>query len=174
MRTLAALLALPSMAFLHCTGAGAGEPAPASTCTAPVHHEFDFWIGDWVVTEKGQPAGTNRVDRLLDGCALFENWVGVDGSRGHSLNFYDRRRDLWQQTWVDASPSALNLTGHFKSGRMVLTGQSVDIKTHKPRVDRITWTPNADGTVRQLWDMSLDGGRTWTVAFDGLYARKSP
>jgi hypothetical protein len=170
MKTLALLIALPAMAVLH--SADAGETAPASTCTAAVHHEFDFWIGDWVVTEKGQPAGTNHVDRLLEGCALFENWVGIDGSRGHSLNFYDRRRDLWQETWVDASPSALNLTGHFSAGHMVLTGQSVDIKTHKPRVDRITWTPNADGTVRQLWDLSLDGGRTWKVAFDGLYTRK--
>lgn len=172
MKSLVALLALPSLAFLHC--AGAAEPAPAAPCTASVHHEFDFWIGDWVVTEKGQPAGTNRVDRLLDGCALFENWVGLDGSRGHSLNFYDRRRDLWQQTWVDASPGVLNLTGHFSAGRMVLTGTSNDPKSHKPRVDRITWTPNADGTVRQLWEMSLDGSRTWKVAFDGLYTRKAP
>jgi hypothetical protein len=24
--------------------------------------------------------------------------------------------------------------------------------------------------VRQLWESSSDGGRTWTVAFDGIYA----
>ena len=37
---------------------------------------------------------------------------------------------------------------------------------------RITWTPNADATVRQLWETSEDGGKTWSVAFDGRYVRR--
>ena len=37
-------------------------------------------------------------------------------------------------------------------------------------MQRITWSKNADGTVRQLWESSTDGGTTWTVAFDGTYA----
>ncbi len=170
MKLLSALLAVLPAAFLQGTVAGESDkPAP---CAASVHHEFDFWIGEWSVTENGWPAGTNRIDRLLDGCALFENWVGVEGSRGHSLTVYDRKRDLWQQTWVDASPGVLNLTGHFTDGHMVLSGKSNDPKTHKQRLDRITWTPNADGTLRQLWDQSLDGGRSWTIVFDGIYSRK--
>ena len=40
-------------------------------------------------------------------------------------------------------------------------------------LNRITWTPNKDGTVRQLWEASTDQGKTWQVAFDGLYRRKS-
>jgi hypothetical protein len=35
---------------------------------------------------------------------------------------------------------------------------------------RITWTPNADGTVRQLWE-SADAKGQWTVAFDGKYIK---
>jgi hypothetical protein len=31
-------------------------------------------------------------------------------------------------------------------------------------------TPNADGSVRQLWETSRDG-QTWSVLFDGLYTR---
>jgi hypothetical protein len=171
MRILPALLALLGVAAIP--GARAAAGAATTPCSAAVHHQFDFWIGDWVVTEKGKPAGTNHIDRLLDGCALFENWVGAGGGRGHSLNFYDRQREQWQQTWVDSSPGALNLTGHFSGGRMVLSGASSDPKTHKQRVDRISWTPNPDGTVRQLWDMSLDGGKSWQVVFDGLYTRKA-
>ena len=172
MKLSSALLVLLPAVLLQSTPASESDkPAP---CAATVHHEFDFWIGAWSVTENGKPAGTNRIDRLLDGCALFENWVGVDGSRGHSLNFYDRGRDQWQQTWVDASPGVLNLTGHFSDGRMALSGKSNDPKTHKQRSDRITWTPNGDGTVRQLWDQSLDGGKNWKVVFDGIYTRTSP
>ena len=168
------------VAVLHTAGA-AETPAPASApaagaapCIAHIYHQFDFWIGNWSVTEKGKPAGSNRIDRLLDGCALLENWVGVDGSRGHSLNFYDRGRGVWQQTWIDNAAGALNLTGQFKDGHMVLSGMSIDAKTHAQRIDRITWTPNPDGTVRQLWDQSPDTGRTWKVLFDGLYAHKMP
>ena len=36
---------------------------------------------------------------------------------------------------------------------------------------RITWTPNDDGTVRQVWNVSTDGGATWKVVFDGTYTR---
>ncbi len=150
----------------------AGTSAVPPPCSAAVHHQFDFWIGDWTVTEHGKPAGTNRIEQLLDGCALFENWVGAGGGRGHSLNFYDRGRGQWQQTWVDGSGGSLNLAGQFTAGHMVLSGKSIDRKTNKPKLDRITWTPNTNGTVRQLWDVSLDDGKTWTVSFDGLYSRK--
>lgn len=169
MRLYAPMLLLASCLPL----AADAEPAPApSACSAAVHHQFDFWVGDWSVTEHGRPAGTNRIERKLDGCALLENWVGAGGGRGHSLNFYDPARGVWQQTWVDATAGSLNLTGQFTGGRMVLTGKRVDPKTHQPQIDRITWTPNADGTVRQLWDVSHDDGKTWTVNFDGLYKRQ--
>lgn len=38
---------------------------------------------------------------------------------------------------------------------------------------RITFTPRPDGTVRQYWEVSRDGGQTWTGNFDGLYVRKA-
>ena len=41
-----------------------------------------------------------------------------------------------------------------------------------PVVQRISWTPEPDGRVRQMWQQSRDGGKTWTVAFDGWYRRK--
>lgn len=37
---------------------------------------------------------------------------------------------------------------------------------------RVTWTPQPDGRVRQLWESSSDGSKTRTVVFDGLYARQ--
>jgi len=36
---------------------------------------------------------------------------------------------------------------------------------------RITWTPQAGGHVRQLWEASDDSGKTWRVEFDGRYVR---
>ena len=40
-------------------------------------------------------------------------------------------------------------------------------------MNEITWTRGADGTVRQLWRVTKDGGKTWTTAFDGKYVRSS-
>jgi hypothetical protein len=56
---------------------------------------------------------------------------------------------------------------------MVLAGDAFDADApgHTAR-QRVTWTPQPDGRVRQLWESSSDGGRTWTVVFDGLYARQ--
>jgi hypothetical protein len=39
-------------------------------------------------------------------------------------------------------------------------------------VQRISWTRLEDGRVRQLWEATTDGGKTWTIAFDGLYKRR--
>ena len=39
-------------------------------------------------------------------------------------------------------------------------------------MQRITWERLPDGRVRQLWESSKDGGTTWTVAFDGYYAKR--
>ena len=147
-----------------------GAPAPAAgrACDAPVYRQFDFWLGRWIVTEQGKPAGTNRIDRLLDGCALLENWVGAGASRGHSLTFYDVKRALWQQTWIDNSGAAVYLTGHFEHGQMVLSGESVDPRSHAKMIDRIAWTPHSDGSVLLVWDRSLNAGQTWKIIFDGV------
>jgi hypothetical protein len=36
---------------------------------------------------------------------------------------------------------------------------------------RITWSQEPEGRLRQLWESSKDGGRTWTTVFDGIYAK---
>jgi hypothetical protein len=37
---------------------------------------------------------------------------------------------------------------------------------------RLSFRANPDGTVRQLWETSADGGTTWTTSFDGLYTKR--
>lgn len=152
-------------------GAEQSSPVLSSSCSAPEYRQFDFWIGAWDVSERGKASGVNRIERILDGCALLESWSGVSGYRGNSLNFYDASRQRWHQTWTDTSGLALSLDGEFVSGSMVLAGTRFDPKKQQTIHDRITWTPNADGTVRQLWE-TADDGKSWSVIFDGLYSRK--
>jgi hypothetical protein len=138
-------------------------------CTSGAYRQFDFWLGSWNVTEKGKVAGTNRIESILGGCALYENWLGANGLRGNSINFYDAPRGVWHQTWIDHTGSALTLEGRFANGAMRLEGQRPGAKPGEIQLHRITWTPLPDGKVRQLWESSTDGGKTWTKAFDGLY-----
>ena len=72
--------------------ASAAPSAPAPVCDSAEYRQFDFWIGTWNVTEGGQPAGQNAIEPDLKHCALFESWRSISGSRGRSINFYDRDR----------------------------------------------------------------------------------
>jgi len=151
------------------TGSAGADEKPKAACSDPTMHQFDFWIGRWQVTANGKPAGTNFIERILDGCALLENWTGAKGGAGKSLNYYDQSDGLWHQTWVDRAGGALNLAGKFADGAMRLEGERLATKQLPATRHRITWTPLPAGNVRQLWESSPSGKDEWTVQFDGLY-----
>lgn len=139
-------------------------------CAAAEYHQFDFWLGNWEVRNPdGEVVGTNRVTRILDGCAIMEHWQGAKGPPGQSVNMYDVRRHVWHQTWVSEAGYMLLLEGGLRDKAMVLEGKRPTRDGKGDIIDRITWTPNADGTVRQFWQISKDGGKSWEAAFDGLY-----
>lgn len=164
--TFAALMLSLALLFGHATAVA--QPAPKTDCSATEFRQFDFWLGSWRVTSQGKPAGTSRIESAMKGCAVIEHWSSAGGGLGTSLNFYDRRTKTWSQAWIDEGGNALHLKGGLVDGRMVL--QSAPQDTPKgPVVQRITWSREPDGSVRQLWESSSDGGRTWTVAFDGSY-----
>src|SRR5207248_7458697 len=139
----------------------ANEKSPP--CVAAQYRQFDFWQGDWDVRDaSGKIVGRNRIVALHGGCALQESWIGEGGVSGTSLNIYDNDRKRWHQTWVDSSGGLLQLDGGIVNGAMVLRGKSSSAESpSKPTLQRITWTPQRDGRVRQLWESSSDTGKTW-------------
>ncbi|MFW6084212.1 MAG: hypothetical protein ACODAA_03270 [Gemmatimonadota bacterium] len=148
----------------------ATEP-PSVRCDAPEYRQFDFWVGEWEVRNPaGDLVGRNTIERILGGCALHESWTGTNGSTGESFNIYDARTGLWHQTWVDNSGRLLELDGGLEAGEMVLRGE-LETSDGGTTGQRITWTPADDGSVRQFWERSTDGGVTWTTIFDGTYRR---
>ena len=143
--------------------------ALAPVCASPEYHQFDFWVGDWTVTApNGKVVGTNTIDRPLGSCVLQEHWIGAGGTHGSSFNIYDAARKLWHQTWVDDHGTLLLLDGAYADGKMTLSGGTSTI-------NRITWEQKGSkpDRVRQLWETSTDGGKTWQTSFDGLYTRKT-
>jgi hypothetical protein len=131
----------------------ASSISQAIPCAAPENRQFDFWVGDWQVHKPdGSFAGMNRVTLEYGGCVVHEHYATGRGYTGESLNTYDATRKVWHQTWVDDSGLLLTLDG-------ALTKQ------------RITWSPNPDGSVRQLWE-SADSKGAWIVVFDGRYTKR--
>ncbi len=159
----------------HASTAVVAPPPPASPapqCSTVQHRQFDFWVGTWTVaTPDGRAAGTNRIERVLGGCALVEHWSGAGGSRGTSLNYWDAAERAWFQSWIDNQGQPLRLRGGLRDGRMVLEAESAD--SGRIVVQRIGWTPLGGDRVRQHWERSDDGGRTWVTVFDGLYTRET-
>ena len=167
---LCTLIPLPAAAPAQPATTPTAGPKP---CTASEYRQFDFWIGEWEVrTPAGRLAGTNRIEKILGGCALRESWRGARGSSGTSLNAWNPGRRRWHQTWVDDDGLLLEIDGGLREGRMVLEGETVS-KDGARTGQRITWSPMPAGRVRQLWEQSTGGGGTWKVAFEGIYSRKS-
>lgn len=151
---------------------GAQAPQPRKKpCTEAEHRQFDFWVGQWEVEADGKVAGTNAIASTLGGCVVHERWQGAGGLSGESFNFYDAQARAWRQLWVDNAGGHLDLKGGIRDGRMVLEGMTGPAEAQV--TNRITWTPNPDGSVRQLWEVSKDG-QTFKAIFDGLYKRKAP
>jgi hypothetical protein len=151
--------------------AGAQEKASSPPCTSHEFSQFDFWIGAWRVTdEEGAYQGTNRIEKILDGCALQENWTGAGGMTGRSFNIYSKGRGSWHQTWVDSTGTLLLLDGGIENGRMVLRGEGPG-RDGGAVEHEISWQSLEDGRVRQVWRVSSDGASTWKQVFVGLYNR---
>jgi len=162
---------LIGLAFASVVSPPCAPAMAAPACEATAHRAFDFWLGEWQVrTPDGKLAGVNRISREYDGCVLHEHYDTDRGYSGESLNMYDAGRKTWHQTWVDTSGTLLVLEGGVRNGSMILEGQTVGADAQITK-HRITWTPNADGSVRQLWE-STDAKGQWSIAFDGQYRRK--
>jgi len=142
------------------TGGIPTAPAQSPGCAASEYREFDFWEGDWNIG-----GATNFLRSLVGGCILEENWSS--GSEdGTSFNMYDARSGLWTQVWRDTNDFTLVIYGGLVGDKMVMSG------TRLNSLQRITWTPNSDGTVRQLGETSGDNGQSWTTSYDLTYVKQ--
>ncbi len=175
LRNLLATLALLASPFAQAQQApAAAVKTPPSACAGSEHHQFDFWIGDWIVS--GGPdgkthQGNNTIKRVSSGCALLEHWRNPSGGEGMSLNAYDAGKREWTQFWIGADGVILRLHGGLQGGAMVMRGELPKAGGGGVQLQRITWTPKDDGSVEQRWDVSDDDGKSWSVSFLGIYRR---
>lgn len=137
-------------------------------CSAPAYHQFDFWIGNWdgFNLESHKLEAHLRVNTILEGCVIHEDYQDVHGHKGESFSIYDAPSKRWHQTWVTNRGELLLLDGEFKNGEMVLSGY--DLENGSRNEIRGTWKLETGG-VRETAVRSRNGGKAWEPWFDLIF-----
>jgi hypothetical protein len=155
----------------------APTPPPPIDCSDADHSAFNFWVGEWDVSQTGTDGVVARstISSTAGGCAIEEDYhqsVGPGGVattyHGVSFSTFDARRGgVWRQFYMDSTGAVTVFEGGVEDGAMVM---------HAPgragAVQRMTISPLADGSVRQLGESTRDGGTTWTAGYDFTYRRR--
>jgi hypothetical protein len=143
----------------------------ASTCAAAEYHQFDFWIGDWAVTDTDTGALVSHVavKPIQGNCGIREQYFSTRGKTGESMSMYNQQRCGWSQTWLSSSGEIVQIAGTAKNGAMRLSGWMSG--SSPPLRVRGIWSVIPDG-VREVGEKSTDG-RKWRPWFD-LRFRRAP
>jgi len=142
--------------------------AAPKPCDSAPHRAFDFWLDQWkVTTTNDNVVRKNNISLINDGCTLLEEYSTPSLYQGKSLTMYDSQRKQWHQTWTDNSGLILLLSGQYSNNVMTMQGET--IQNGILTMNKITWTNNLDGTVRQHWQSKASNEKNWKTIFDGLY-----
>jgi hypothetical protein len=151
-------MVLARLAVLSCLAASLGAFAQATGCNSPESKQLDFWIGDWDLTYGDGGKGRNRVTKILDGCAILEEFSGAPGVPldGRSFSMFDRASGRWKQTWVDNAGAYLDFVGSTDGGNPVFSREAVARDGRKFLQRMIFVDVKTDGFT-WLWQRSDDG-----------------
>ncbi|HKQ50774.1 MAG TPA: hypothetical protein VJT74_00295 [Pyrinomonadaceae bacterium] len=149
--------------------APAQRPNPCAV--KPEYRQFDFWVGEWDVTDKGQKMATSSIQRIVNDCIIFENYFQADGYTGKSFSFFDGALGKWRQTWVDSAGNVGEFLGQYKENAMRFEGETHRADGQKILRRMTLFNLGAD-RVRQYSERSLDGGKTWESNYDFIYVRR--
>ena len=178
----ATLSADPNLATLH------GDPRFEKAVAQAKHNaqpcvdtkenrRLDFWLGEWDVstTQGGVPAGTSKIELILENCVVQENWKSANSPySGKSYNIYDAALKRWEQYWVDNVGGNIFFHGELaKDGVMDYWTDDIP-QSGGPALRRhLQFIPMGPDKVRQFSRGSTDGGKTWNVEYDFTYVRKA-
>ncbi|MEM1409036.1 MAG: hypothetical protein AAGG59_19785, partial [Bacteroidota bacterium] len=141
--------------------------------SASDYRHFDFWLGTWDVFASGRKAGVNVISMAEGGCAIHENYTTAGNYSGQSINYYDPIDEKWHQHWVGSGGDVYNYLETKRDTGMLQFESKFMGPGGQIGLSRLTFTLNDDGTVRQLFESSVDDGKTWSTAFDGLYKKQN-
>jgi hypothetical protein len=136
---------------------------------------FDFWVGNWDLTWTNAQGkiekGNNRVEKILDGTVIQENFSFATGVfKGISISVYNVAKGTWHQAWADSQGTYYDFEGDvvenkriFKTRVREQNGQKIIQRMvfYDIKADSLTWD----------WELSRDGGVTWQLQWRINYVR---
>jgi hypothetical protein len=149
------------------------QPPAAANCSDAEKRQLDFWVGHWDVSVTGQAnaIASSDIQALPGGCGISEHYdspAAPGGEyQGWSYSGYDRRDGQWHQMYLDSHGNVTWYTGRRVDKSMVFTAPG-----RAGALQRMSYIPAADGSVRQVGEISTDSGATWQPGYDYTYRRK--
>lgn len=147
-----------------------------SNCDCIECHQFDFWIGSWNASWQDSSgndySGSNTINKILDGCVIAENFDGNPGINftGKSFSVYNKRKKIWEQTWVDSQGSYMLFTGGMNDNKMIL---SREVETKKGIVQQqMIFYKITEKSFDWNWEVSIDNGKNWQLNWLIHYTKK--
>ncbi len=140
-------------------------------CSDLAAERFDFWLGEWELTWADGGHGRNRIEKIMDGCVIQENFDGTPSTplRGMSVSTYLPASGEWKQTWVDNQGGYLDFSGGFADGKMILERDAVI--EGQPIRQRMVWYNIQPDALEWNWERSDDDGQTWKTLWHIDYKR---
>ena len=145
----------------------------------PKDQWFGFWVGEWELSwdeqdgKKGK--GTNRIERVLDGKVIMENFEALEGQlagfKGKSMSVYTPQQDKWHQAWADNQGGYFDFYGIKDGNKYMFQTQEFE-RNGKPFTQRMVFYNITKDAFIWDWENSTDGGKSWNLAWRINYKRK--
>ena len=142
------------------------------------YQTLNFWVGNWNVYDlDGKLVGEDKVEKILNDCAIIENWKSSTGGEGKSLFYYNSTTKEWKQVWVTDKATQIGgqkekkLIKQMRDGTLVFQGSY--LYKNLNILDRTSLTPLKGGRVKQVIEWSKDNGANWNKNFEAYYIKKN-
>lgn len=141
------------------------------------HLSFDFWVGEWDLTwDAGDGKigyGQNSITKSADGKVINECFVDLSGGfKGQSITMYSPRLKKWKQTWMDNQGGYFDFEGISVQGAPGFQTKPIERKG-KIYIQRMRFLDISDDSFTWKWENTSDGGKTWTLAWEIHYKRRT-
>ncbi|MBK7091313.1 MAG: tetratricopeptide repeat protein [bacterium] len=145
----------------------------------PVYRILDFWLGEWdVFANENQKIGVSFIRKMVNGCAIQENFEQLDGFVGQNLFYFNNVTGEWKMIWVTGAATSLGgvkekvMNARDDSGTVRFQGTLPDNTAGQLILDRSTFAPVSKDRVNMTIQQSRDGGDNWVTTFSGYYQRR--
>ncbi|MGN8226329.1 DUF1579 family protein [Gracilimonas sp. BCB1] len=151
----------------------------AQTSVQELEAYFDFWVGEWELSwtdnQGKEGAGTNTIERILDGVVIQENFMATEGAlegyKGRSVSVYNPQRQSWHQAWVDNQGGYIDLKGSVDGNQRIFQTAERPGPQGGTIINRMVFYDINKDSFTWDWESSQDGGESWSLNWRIFYQR---